>query len=136
MRFTPASGQKPGREARSVEAIFEPLGIDEDFRAFLTRLVYGGHGHPFRHGNAEVGWRRAGLMLVIALVGWLDLYAGADDSDLLQLTFELNDHALDGALELLPRLGAVAARRPEAVETTITVLMSFHSTRSSHPAPP
>jgi hypothetical protein len=132
MHFTSASGHKPGREARGVEAIFEPLGVDEDFRAFLVRLVYGGRGHPFRHGNAEVGWRHAGLMLVIALVGWLDLYASTEDNDLLLRTFERNDQALEGALELLPPLGAVAARRPEAVETTINVLMSIR-TRTAPP---
>jgi hypothetical protein len=72
MRFT---GEVVGRPAQSVEAIFEPLGVDEDFRRFLLGLVYSTSGHPFRHGSAERGWRRSALLLVVALVGWLDLYA-------------------------------------------------------------
>jgi transposase len=85
MHFTADSGSYG--KAHSVEAIFEPLGIDDDFRNFLVRLVYSTSGNAFRHGTALGGWRRAGLLLVVALVGWLDLYGSTEEKSLLFETF-------------------------------------------------
>ena len=56
LRFTEVSG-KSGNVG-SVEAIFEPLGLDEALDGFMRRQVYGGHGDGFRHGTARDGWRR------------------------------------------------------------------------------
>jgi hypothetical protein len=130
MLFTAESGGHGG--ASSVEAVFEPLGVDDDFRRFLLRLVYSKTGNPFRHGHAEGGWRRSGLLLVVALVGWLDLYADTKEQSLLLHTFARHHDGLDVALEFLPPLKSVAAHRREAVEPTINLLMGVH-TRSTRP---
>jgi hypothetical protein len=71
LRFTPESG-KTGNVG-SLEALLDPLGLEEDLDAFLRREVYGGRGNPFRHGTALSGWRRKALSLAVALVACMDL---------------------------------------------------------------
>jgi hypothetical protein len=125
MRFTPESGEQGS--AGAVEAVFEPLGIDPDFRTFLVRLVYGKSGNPFRHGNAQDGWRRTGLLLVVALVGWLDLYADGEEHNLLYQTFARHPEGIDRALTLLPPLEPVVQNAPEVVKPTVSALMGLYA---------
>jgi hypothetical protein len=125
MQFTSNSG-KSGH-AGSVEAIFKILSIDSDFHSFLLRLVYSTSGHQFRHGNARDGWRRSSLLLMIALVGWLDLYSDTKEEGLLQQTFARHDDGLDVAIARLPGLGMVATQKPYAVRPTVEVLVGVHA---------
>jgi hypothetical protein len=128
MQFTSESG-KSGH-AGSIEAVFALLDIDPDFHSFLLRLVYSANGNPFRHGNARDGWRRSGLLLMIALVGWLDLYSDTKEKALLQQAFARHDDGLDVAIARLPGLGVVAEHKPDAVRPTVDLLVKVH-TRSS-----
>jgi hypothetical protein len=128
MQFTTGSG-KSGH-ARSVEAVFNLLGIDPDFHSFLLRLVYSTSGNPFRHGNARDGWRRSSLLLMIALVGWLDLYSDTKEKGLLQQTFARHDDGLDVAIARLPGLGMVADHKPDAVRPTVELLVGVHARTS------
>jgi hypothetical protein len=115
--------------ARSIEAVFALLDIDPDFHNFLLRLVYRANENPFRHGNARDGWRRSGLLLMIALVGWLDLYSDTKEKALLQQAFARHD-GLDVAIARLPGLGVVAEHKPDAVRPTVDLLVRVHA-RSS-----
>lgn len=58
--------------------------IDAGLAAFLKELVYGGPGHPYRHGNAEDGWQERALLLVGAAAGWLAHFGEEPDPDLLR----------------------------------------------------
>jgi hypothetical protein len=134
MHFTSESGRS-GR-AGSVEAVLEPLGVDDDFRRFLVGLVYSTSGNPFRHGNALGGWRRCSLMLVVALAGWLDLYGPTiDEPGLLASTFAIHTDAFAVARQLFPALNVVAENHPESVELLIGMLMSAYA-RGEDPALP
>jgi hypothetical protein len=58
-----AKSGKPGKHLRGVEAVFAlpGLALDPLFRRFLVGLAYGGTGHPYRHGEADEGWRLRSL---------------------------------------------------------------------------
>lgn len=131
--FTPASGKQG--VAHSVEALFEPLAIDGDFRSFLLRLVYSSAGNEFRHGNARAGWRRSALMLTIGLVGWLDLYAESRERALLMRAFERQDDAFGVALDALPTLRLVTAAKPDVARPTVDAIVRIHSTGGAAPPP-
>lgn len=65
-----------GRRRRAkVEDLFELLDLEESFRVFLRRRVYGSIANPHRHGTPQGGHRRQSLFLVVALIGWLDAFA-------------------------------------------------------------
>lgn len=131
--FTAASGKQG--VAHSVEALFEPLEIDGDFRSFLLRLVYSSAGNEFRHGNARAGWRRSALMLTISLVGWLDLYAESRERALLMRAFDRHDDVFGVAVEALPTIGLVTAAKPDAARPTVDAIVRIHSTGGAAPPP-
>lgn len=66
-----------GRRRANVEDLFELLGLEESFRVFLRRRVYGSIANPHRHGTPQGGHRRQSLFLVVALIGWLDAFAAS-----------------------------------------------------------
>lgn len=131
--FTPASGRQG--VVHSVEALFEPLAIDGDFRSFLLRLVYSSAGNEFRHGNARAGWRRSALMLTIGLVGWLDLYAESRERALLMRAFDRHGDAFGVALDALPTLRLVTAAKPDVARPTVDAIVRIHSTGGEAPPP-
>lgn len=73
-RFTPASGV--AGKARGLEQLLGPLGVPAVFHAFLVQRAYGGQGHPYRHGRADEGEREQVLLIIVALAGWLEIFAG------------------------------------------------------------
>lgn len=94
----------------SIEAILEPLGLDETLDSFLRRQVYGGRGNGFRHGTAREGWRQKALSLTVALCAFLDLISESDET-LLAEAFSVEEGveiAQRTVLEALPNLGPAA----------------------------
>jgi hypothetical protein len=63
------------RRRAQIEELFELLGLEESFRVFLRRRVYGSIANPHRHGTPQGGHRRQSLFLMVALIGWLDAFA-------------------------------------------------------------
>jgi hypothetical protein len=76
--ITPERGlvSRPTKPVHSVETLFKLLRLDPEYRSFLVRHVFGEVGNVFRHGDAEGGERREVLLGLVALCGWLDLFAG------------------------------------------------------------
>ena len=108
IRFTETSGR--GGNVGSIEAILEPLGLDETLDSFLRRQVYGGRGNGFRHGTAREGWRQKALSLTVALCAFLDLISESDET-LLAEAFSVEEGveiAQRTVLEALPNLGPAA----------------------------
>jgi len=83
-----ARGHLQGREIPGLGQLMDGFRreglIDADLCAYLTELVYGGPGNPYRHGNAEEGWQERGLLLVGAVAGWLEHFGAAADKNLLR----------------------------------------------------
>ena len=67
---------RPSKKLKSVEAIVKEMQLDEEFRRFLHRRVFGTVGDPFRHGDATEGERRQTLLAIVALSGWVDVFMG------------------------------------------------------------
>jgi hypothetical protein len=67
---------RPSKKLKSVEAIVRAMQLDEEFRRFLHRRVFGTVGNPFRHGDATEGERRQTLLAIVALSGWVDVFMG------------------------------------------------------------
>ncbi|MDQ4072136.1 MAG: hypothetical protein M3088_04570 [Actinomycetota bacterium] len=72
--FTPVSGFHG--VARGLAEASRAVGISGGFHTFLVHRSYGGRGHPFRHGRADEGEREQVLVLMVALAGWLETFAG------------------------------------------------------------
>lgn len=106
IRFTEASGRSGN--VGGIEAIFEPLGLDEALDSFLRRQVYGGRGNGFRHGTARDGWREKALSLAVALCACLDLISESDETLLVE-AFSVREENMEIAqrpvLAALPNLG-------------------------------
>ncbi len=106
IRFTEASGRSGN--IGGIEAIFEPLGLDEALDSFLRRQVYGGRGNGFRHGTAREGWRQKALSLTVALCAYLDLISDTDETLLVE-AFSAREENVEIAqrpvLAALPNLG-------------------------------
>jgi len=83
-----ARGHLQGKEIPSLGQLMDGFRreglVDADLCAYLTELVYGGPGNPYRHGNAEEGWQERGLLLVGAVAGWLEHFGGVADKNLLR----------------------------------------------------
>lgn len=101
MRFI--SEARAGKSAGSVESLFEPLGLDEDYVSFLRRQVYGGSGNPYRHGTAVEGFKHKALVLSLALISLLELIGEESQPSLLAAGFAGREHNLD---QLFARLRA------------------------------
>ena len=86
------------------ESMVKRLSIEQAFKTFMTRAVYGTVGNPIRHGGRGGGERRQVLLGVAALAGWFEEFTGVR-----ALTALVNrtGQALPGAIELMrsgPRL--------------------------------
>lgn len=67
---------RPSKKLKSVEAIVKEMQLDEEFRRFLHRRVFGTVGNSFRHGDATEGERRQTLLAIVAISGWVDVFMG------------------------------------------------------------
>ena len=75
------------RGTQSVEKLARELGHSPEgteFGEFLMHRVYGGAGHPFRHGTAREGVLERSLCLAVAVIGWLDAFVSPGCRDLLR----------------------------------------------------
>jgi hypothetical protein len=48
------------------------IDVPQDFKAFVGKLIFGEEGHAFRHGQPRSDPRKHSLLLVVAVIGWLD----------------------------------------------------------------
>lgn len=58
---------------QSVDTLIKKLALDDEFRRFLHRGVFGKRGNPVRHGAMPDDERRRALLIVVAIVGWMDV---------------------------------------------------------------
>jgi hypothetical protein len=128
MRVVGGDGQ-PGKTLGGVAGALDLLDeVDPPFRVFLARLVFGGRGNRFRHGNATEGWRLEALLLVVALVGWLERFAGPGHDGYLRRAFAGRTESQLLAYSTFPALKALADMRPNYVEFAIDMVMLFAQT--------
>jgi hypothetical protein len=69
-----------GHEGKLIgaEAIIKTFELSEDLEAFAIRLAFGGRGNAFRHGRPRDAARDQVLLVVVALIGWVDSVIGTD----------------------------------------------------------
>lgn len=60
-------GKLPG-----ADKLIKQMATDDAYKLFAVRLVFGGTGHSFRHGDPTSEPRQLVLFAVVALSGWLD----------------------------------------------------------------
>lgn len=74
-----------GSEANymAAEKLIKRIEFGEEFRAFAIRLAFGGRGQAFRHGRPKDASRDQALLLVVAVIGWLDYTLGSQGTYLL-----------------------------------------------------
>jgi len=65
------SGPRKGRKAESVEMVIKVLPSEDGFSTFAIHRVFGGAGHPVRHGEATGIRREHVLYLIVLMAGWL-----------------------------------------------------------------
>jgi hypothetical protein len=65
------SGSKKGRKAESIEMVIKVLPSEDGFSTFAIHRVFGGVGHPVRHGEATGTRREHVLYLIVLMAGWL-----------------------------------------------------------------
>lgn len=66
----------PSKRVGSVEMVVREMQLDQEYRTFLYRCVFGTGGNAFRHGDAGEGERRQALLAVVAVSGWVDAFMG------------------------------------------------------------
>jgi hypothetical protein len=66
----------PRKRVGSVEMVVREMPLDQEYRTFLHRRVFGDGGNAFRHGDADEGERRQALTFVVAVSGWVDAFMG------------------------------------------------------------
>jgi hypothetical protein len=71
---------KPSGEGNllAAEAIIKRSELSVEFQDFAIKLVFGGRGNAFRHGRPKNEARDQVLLLVVALVGWIDSVLGVE----------------------------------------------------------
>jgi hypothetical protein len=74
----PDTGQLMGPER-----IIKQIEFGEAFQSFAVRLAFGDRGQPFRHGRPNHDSRDQALLLIVAVIGWLDHALGAQGTYLL-----------------------------------------------------
>ena len=57
-----------------VDAIVKEMSLDDEYKRFLHRGVFGTRGNSARHGNVQGNERRRALLSVVALAGWMDVF--------------------------------------------------------------
>jgi hypothetical protein len=80
-----ASGRliRTGKQVTKIDDVFADLLVDDaQFRRFLSAWIFGVRGNPFRHGSVEdpAECRRQALRLAVAIIGWLELFEGWEES--------------------------------------------------------
>jgi hypothetical protein len=79
---------KTGSQVDSLQRALKLMpDIDDDFHAFVSRVVYGGAGNAFRHGTATSGGQVRSAFLVFVLIGWLELRGRADSKQTISAAF-------------------------------------------------
>lgn len=79
--WTTEETSKPGVKVGTIEKLSKHLLHREpEFAGFLRGVVYGGEGHPYRHGYADDRWQVRALCLLVALIGWLE-FVGVINAD-------------------------------------------------------
>ncbi len=65
---------EPSRKGKYMgpEKIVKHIGFQSDFELFATRLAFGTRGQAFRHGRPEHEARDQALLVIVAIMGWLD----------------------------------------------------------------
>jgi hypothetical protein len=66
----------PRKLVGSVEMVVREMQLDQEYRTFLHRRVFGTGGNAFRHGDADDGERQQALAAVVAVSGWVDAFMG------------------------------------------------------------
>lgn len=68
--------RNPSKRVGSVEMVVREMQLDQEYRTYLHRRVFGSGGNAFRHGDADAGERQQALLAVVALSGWVDALMG------------------------------------------------------------
>lgn len=80
----------------AAEKIIKAFDLGDALEAFALKLVFGGRGNSFRHGRPENQARDQVLLIVVAIVAWVDFLFDTHGTE--RLAHELYD-PLDRALE-------------------------------------
>ena len=65
----------------AAEAVIKAIDLDEALRSFTIRLVFGGRGNAIRHGRPKNEAREQALLMVVAIVGWIDSVLGTNGAE-------------------------------------------------------
>jgi hypothetical protein len=71
------------KKALGFEKLVKLMALPAELQTFIVRAVFGGAGNTVRHGAADGVERRQVLLGIVALAGWLELFAGAPALELL-----------------------------------------------------
>jgi hypothetical protein len=76
---------RPKTRGKHIKAnkVIRIINVSQDFKAFVGKLVFSEEGHAFRHGQPRSDPRRHSLLLVVAVIGWLDHALGTDANHVL-----------------------------------------------------
>ena len=81
----------------AAEKIIKAFELEDALEVFALKLVFGGRGNSFRHGRPENQARDQVLLMMVAIVAWVDFLFDTHGTE--RLARELHD-PLDRALEL------------------------------------
>jgi hypothetical protein len=123
-----------GKPVGGVETVLELLDLDPAYRTFLCKLVFGGRGNRFRHGNALEGWRLEALLLLVALTTWLEHFGPSRPDSYLRRAFAGSEEPLAAVAAAFPALSALAAMKPDAIKPTLDALMMVADMPQLRPA--
>lgn len=82
---------------KSISSLFEHLPLDDERIRFLKKKAYAGHTNQYRHAViyelniSDADFRRHGVVLLLALAIWLDLYGESRPID--AISDAVSDHA-------------------------------------------
>jgi hypothetical protein len=71
------------KKALGFEKLVKLMALPAELQTFIVRAVFGGTGNTVRHGAADGVERRQVLLGIVALAGWLELFAAAPALELL-----------------------------------------------------
>jgi hypothetical protein len=78
------------------DTMVKRLGLQQGFKRFMVRALFGTAGNPYRHGGAGGGERRQVLLGVAALAGWFEQFT---DARALTVLIQRAGRALPEAIE-------------------------------------